>query len=129
MSNNSQSKSLALMFLLGAFITGGALGFVAKGAMATTKAPEVRTGPSRELAQQLNLSDAQAAAIDTILRWRSSRDREAVKPVKHLMIANRDSARVLMMQKLTPEQQVKFKALLEETRIANEKKKNQQDSR
>ena len=58
MSNNSQSKSLALMFLLGAFVTGGALGFVAKGAMATNT-PVVRPGPSSELARVLGLDQAQ----------------------------------------------------------------------
>ena len=90
MTNNSQSKSLALMFLLGAFLTGGALGFVANRAMDTSKA-EVRKGTGNELARELNLSEAQAAAIDSILRWRSEQDREASKPIKHLYIANRDS--------------------------------------
>ena len=128
MSNNSQSKSLALMFLLGAFVTGGALGFVAKGAMATNT-PVVRPGPSSELARVLGLDQAQATAIDSILRWRSMQDREAAKPIKHLLTANRDSARVLMMKELTPEQQEKFKAMLEENRLRNEKKKAEQDSR
>ena len=56
-------------------------------------------------------------------------DREAAKPIKHLLTANRDSARVLMMKELTPEQQEKFKAMLEENRLRNEKKKAEQDSR
>ena len=128
MSNNSQSKSLALMFLLGAFVTGGALGFVAKGAMATNT-PVVRPGPSSELARVLGLDQAQATAIDSILRWRSMQDREAAKPIKHLLTANRDSARVHMMKELTPEQQEKFKAMLEENRLRTEKKKAEQDSR
>lgn len=128
MTNNSQSKSLALMFLLGAFLTGGALGFVANRAMDSNKA-EVRKGTANELAHELHLSEAQAAAIDSILRWRVEQDREATKPVKHLLIANRDSARVLMRQRFTPEQRTKFDSLVEANRIRAEQKKNQQDSR
>jgi Spy/CpxP family protein refolding chaperone len=130
MTNNSQSKSLALMFLLGAFLTGGALGFAADRAIAASKPAAERSGPSSDLARELELTPEQSAAIDSIMRWRASQDREAVKPVKHLMIANRDSARVLMMQKFNPEQQVKFKTMLEEMRLRSEKKKqNQPDSR
>jgi Spy/CpxP family protein refolding chaperone len=129
MTNNSQSKSLALMFLLGAFLTGGALGFAADRAIASSK-PAERQGPNSELARELDLTPSQVAAVDSIMRWRASQDRETVKPLKHLLTANRDSARVLMMQRFTPEQQVKFKAMLEEWRLRSEKKKqNQQDSR
>jgi Spy/CpxP family protein refolding chaperone len=128
MSNNSQSKSLAAMFLLGAFLTGGALGFVADRTIAAKK-PAPRSYTSSELVRDLDLSDEQRAAFDSIFVWRNNADREASKPVKHLYVANRDSARVLMMQRLTPEQQAKFKALLEEQKLKAEKRRAEQSSR
>ncbi|MEO7521654.1 MAG: hypothetical protein ABIW79_07550 [Gemmatimonas sp.] len=57
MSSMQQSRSLAVMFLLGAFLTGGALGFVAD--RAVTKRPYQRQFDRRdmraEFARELHL--------------------------------------------------------------------------
>ena len=130
MAHTPQPKSLALMFLLGAFLTGGALGFVADRAIA--KKPYSRTFSQKdmrdELARELTLSPVQRASIDSILDWRNNRNRELMTPVRPLMDANRDSARVLISQQLDSTQQRKFRELLERMR-AQDKSRNQKGAR
>ena len=127
MATNTQSKSLPMMFLLGAFLTGGALGFVADRAIAATKPQS--SSASNELARRLNLTEAQQLAIDSIMKWRSAQNREDMKPIEHLLIANRDSARVLIKQRLDAKQVAEFDQMIEESRIkAAEKRQKQQSS-
>lgn len=133
MSNASQSKSLAVMFLLGAFLTGGALGFAADRAMtstskkAVTRAYTVKEGRD-ELAKELGLSEAQRRVVDSILDWRNERDKELLQPVRPQRDANRDSARTLIRLHLDTTQQRKFNEVIERMRVQSEKGKNQQQS-
>ena len=78
MSRNNQSKSLALMFLLGAFLTGGVLGFAADRVIVSKKdtQPEVaRTMTVKEgrdqFARELNLDVTQRVFLDSVLDWRN----------------------------------------------------------
>jgi len=103
------------MFLLGAFLTGGALGFVAD--RAVTRARPSHSYDERamrdEFAQELTLSADQRRIIDSVFDWRRARDREIMQRIQPSRDSLRDSARVLIRAQLNAEQQTKFAALIE----------------
>jgi hypothetical protein len=108
-----QPKSMAVMFLLGAFLTGGALGFVAD--RAVTGRPYTRQfdPPSMrdEFARELRLSEQQRRTIDSIFDWRDARAKEARKAIKPVMDSITDSMRVLINAQLDTTQQRLFTEL------------------
>lgn len=118
----SRSKSVAIAFLLGAFVTGGATGFAAG---RTTSASTVEGNVYsrqytyslmvRELARDLNLSAEQTAAVDSILDWRKTRYDEVMLPLRPALDTARDSARALIVQRLNAQQRVAFTELLNRT--------------
>lgn len=124
MAHISQPKSLALMFLLGAFLTGGAVGFAADRVVGAKK-PVTRAYTIKqsrdELARELTLDDRQRVLVDSILDWRNNRDREITRSVRPLREANRDSARVLILQHLDSTQQTKFWEIIERMRPKGDK--------
>ncbi len=103
------------MFLLGAFLTGGAVGFAAD--RAVTRAKPSRQYDAKamrdELAQQLSLSTDQRRVIDSIFDWRRARSKEIMQQYQPSLDSARDSARVLMLQALDTAQQTTFRALIE----------------
>lgn len=107
-------KSLAMMFILGAFLTGGAVGFAAERAVSP---PVVRTvnetSAVDELARELKLSKEQRVVIDSVWDWRRRQSREIMTTVRPSLDAVRDSARVLMMNTLDDAQKSAFRALIE----------------
>lgn len=107
-------KSLAIMFILGAFLTGGALGFAADRVVSPPR-PDVFSERVMvdELARELNLSSAQRVVIDSVWDWRRRESREIMKTVRPTLDAVRDSARMLMMNTLDDTQKTAFRALLE----------------
>lgn len=117
------------MFLLGAFLTGTAVGFVAD--RAVTRSRPARQYNERamgdELAVQLNLSADQRRVIDSVFDWRRTQNREVMQPYRPILDSERavtqpmldsvrDSGRVLMMRVLDTAQQAKFLALIERNR-------------
>ncbi len=116
---------MALAFLLGAFLTGGASGFAAGRSTGTArKDPAVVPAPSsespysnmaRELARDLNLSDDQTAVVDSIFRWRKERYDDIMLPVRPALGLVRDSARALIEQRLDATQREAFHNLLKRT--------------
>jgi hypothetical protein len=111
----SRKKSVALAFLLGAFITGGTLGFAAGRTTGTTKKDKstasreyTYSGLVRELQRDLSLSDAQTAAVDSILTWRKARYTEIMSPIQPMLDTARDSARTLIEQRLDSTQREAF---------------------
>ena len=124
MSSKQQSKSLAVMFLLGAFLAGGALGFVAD--RAVSKRPYERNFNRRdmraEFAAALRLSEPQQSSIDSIFAWRAAREQEIrklYKPAVDSILALHkpsldsvlDSSRVLINARLDTTQMRLFKEL------------------
>lgn len=103
------------MFLLGAFLTGGAVGFVADRAVARAKPPRQADAKSMrdDLALQLSLSPDQRRVVDSVFDWRRARSKEIMQQYQPKLDSIRDSARVLMMNQLDTAQQSKFKALIE----------------
>lgn len=115
-----RSKTYALMFLLGVFIAGGALGFTADRVMAGDK-PGHRGGgrPSMgRMAKELNLTPVQRVQFDSIMTNRRRQMHERFKPFQAQMDsmekigkALSDSTHEQMKRILTPEQQVKLDAM------------------
>jgi hypothetical protein len=104
------------MFLLGAFLTGGAVGFAADRAVTHAKPiprPMTDRAMRDELASELTLSTDQRRVIDSALDWRRARDREIMQRIQPSRDSLRDSARVLIRAQLNSTQLTKFAALLE----------------
>lgn len=121
MSTSPRPKSLAMMFLLGAFLTGGAVGFAAERAVSK---PVVLLNDEKamreELARELQLSETQKVVVDSAWEWRRARNREIMAVVRPALDSVRDSARVRMMSVLSETQRESFRALIERNqRIAD----------
>ena len=112
--STSRPKSLAMMFILGAFLTGGAVGFAADRVVSPPR-PDVFNERAMvdELARELKLSPDQRVVIDSVWDWRRRQSREIMTTVRPILDAVRDSARVLMMNTLDDAQKSAFRALLE----------------
>jgi hypothetical protein len=141
-SSTQQSKSLAVMFLLGAFLAGGALGFVAD--RAVTKRPYAREFDRRdmraEFARALRLSETQRQSIDSVFTWRSDREQEVrklYKPAVDSILALHkpaldsilDSSRVLINAKLDTTQQRLFKELRDSMMVRDSIRRSRAGSR
>ena len=117
-----QSKHLALMFLLGALVVGGALGFTADRVMLrdqiSTRNRDQRALRER-MADDLGLSPTQRATLDSILDERHERITALMQPIKPQLDAVKDTARQRIRQMLTPEQQAKWDDMQRQMRTAN----------
>lgn len=115
----ARPKSLALMFLLGAFLTGGAVGFAADRAV-TRARPEKqfdeRAGRD-SLAQALSLSPDQRRVIDSVFDWRRAQYKTIMQTYRPALDSVRDSARVLMRAVLDPAQQERFNAIINQQSV------------
>jgi Spy/CpxP family protein refolding chaperone len=79
-----RSKGYAVMFLLGAFIAGGALGFTADRVMDTKHGRDMR-GPRayrQKMAEELKLNAQQQASIDSLMEQKHRQIVALYKPVK-----------------------------------------------
>lgn len=125
MTSSQRSKSLAVMFLLGALLTGGALGFVADRAL--SKRPYTKQYTRRsmreEFARELALTDSQRRVIDSIFSWRDARSQAIVQPLQPALDSARDSARVLINQHLDASQQRRFKAMIDSIAVRDSARK------
>lgn len=119
MSTNPRPKYLAMLFLLGAFFTGTAVGFAVD--RMTTRSAVVANQSDQSndeqamrdgLAKELNLSPSQRVIIDSIFDWRKASYREISKLYRPAFDSVRDSARVLMMNTMDSTQIAAFKALV-----------------
>ena len=118
-----RSKSYALMFLLGAFVAGGALGFTADRVL--TREKHGRGGrPSLErIAKELELTAAQRVQFDSITRARRAQMRALWQPLRPQMDSVEKIAKVVgdstheqLKRILTPEQAKKLDAMRERGR-------------
>ncbi len=111
-----RSRQTATMFLLGALLTGGVLGFSANRVFASGRKPLVQ--PQRQLrdqlAERLQLTPAQRERVDSILDDRHRQMNEVLKPVRPRMDSIRLNARANIRRILTPAQDVEFEAMLKE---------------
>ena len=131
-----RSKSFALIFLLGAFIAGGALGFTANSVMKREKHGRGR-GPSIDrMAKELNLTAVQRAQFDSITSRRRAQMHELWQPLRPQMDSIGklskelgDSTHEQLKRVLTPEQAVKLDEMRERGRRRAEAKARGQGER
>ncbi|HLA13848.1 MAG TPA: hypothetical protein VJZ25_02380 [Gemmatimonadaceae bacterium] len=112
-----RSKGYALMFLLGAFITGGALGFTADRVMGNDRGNEGRGrhGYRQRMAAELKLTPAQQASVDSLLDQKHRQILALYRPMQpqidSLAVAARvisDSTHAQIKRLLAPAQQEKL---------------------
>jgi Spy/CpxP family protein refolding chaperone len=112
-----RSRQTASMFLLGALLTGGVLGFSANRVFADGRDKPWTDSPKtmrNRLANRLDLTPAQRERVDSILDDRHRQMTEVLKPVRPRMDSIRLNARSQIRRILTPAQDVEFEAVLKE---------------
>lgn len=118
-----RSRSLALMFLLGAVLVGGALGFTADRVLTDSRC--AKNGDRRSFAwltAELNLTPQQSAAVDSIVERRHREMRAVIAPVRPQMDAVRDTARQQIRRVLDDAQRARFDELIAKKNSEKEKK-------
>ena len=111
------TKNLAMMFLLGAFLTGGALGFSANGYMNRDRictTGSYGSGLSTIMSKRLELSPAQESRVDSILDERGRQYRIVMSPIQPKIDSIKLNARGQIRLVLSPEQIREFEALITE---------------
>jgi len=112
-----RTKGYALMFLLGAFIAGGALGFSADRAIRGGRSHELRgfRAYRQRIAEELKLTPPQQASMDSLMEQRHRQIMALYKPLKPQLDSIAVLARVVsdstheqIKRLLNPDQQVKF---------------------
>ena len=118
------SKQLAVMFLLGAVLVGGALGFTADRVWLKDAGCNDPKCNRRLLYDRLELDASQRAAWDSILDDRHRQFDSLLKPIRPQMDSIRMRSRAQLRGLLTtPEQQARYDAMIADR--PNEKKENQ----
>jgi hypothetical protein len=111
-----------MLFLAGAFVTGGAVGYAADRAMAKPElaSPVPQRDIVEELAVELRLRPDQKIVFDSVWAWRRTQWNSILTPVKPSLDSVRDSARVLMLNTLDSTQQAAFRRLIERNQRASD---------
>jgi hypothetical protein len=118
-----QSKNVAIAFLLGAVIVGGALGFTADRMMLRNRIE--RPGPGRvSLADRLQLDVTQRARMDSILDDRHRRWQLVMAPVQPALDSIKQRAREEIRLMLNPTQRAEFEKVLAEMSNNNKTRDN-----
>lgn len=111
------SKGYAVMFLLGAFVAGGALGFTADRVMDAKHGRDMH-GPRttrQRMAEELKLSPQQQTSVDSLIEQKHRQIMTLYKPIKSQLDSIAVQARVVsdsthaqIKRLLNPDQQVKL---------------------
>ena len=114
---DQRPKRLAAMFLVGALLVGGALGFTADRVVGDRLLPRAEAAtlpPARnaldDFSDEIGLTPAQRAAVDSIMDERHRIIDSIMGPVRPQIAAARESARKQIRARLLPEQEVRFDA-------------------
>lgn len=119
-----RSKSLAMVFLLGVFLAGGAAGFAVNQVAGPEKRCKGDRGSYRErFATELGLSASQRLAVDSLMEAQRRHVRALYRPVRPQLDSigrGRDSifedTQRQLKALLTPEQQARFDRMHQEGR-------------
>ena len=120
-----RSKQQALMFLLGAVLVGGVLGFSADRVFSEKRRD---WGSRMHMYHDLGLSEAQRCVMDSLLDARSSQIRALMKPLQPQLDSIRRSAHQQILQVLGPEQRVKLEQRAAEEHRRDSTRKVRRDS-
>lgn len=108
-----RSKQQALMFLLGAVLVGGMLGFSVDRVLRFDKGKH-GWAPRTRMYDDLGLSDAQRSRMDSLLDDRNCQIGAVMKPVKPQLDSIKKAAHQQVLQVLTPEQRQKLELRVQE---------------
>jgi hypothetical protein len=100
-----RSKQQAMMFLLGAVLVGGVLGFSADRVLHD---PPTHWARRQAFYDDLGLSPAQRSTMDSLLDDRNCQISAVMKPVKSQLDSIRQAAHQQVLQVLTPAQRDKL---------------------
>ncbi|HJQ21703.1 MAG TPA: hypothetical protein VJ867_15245 [Gemmatimonadaceae bacterium] len=101
-----RSKQHALMFLLGAVLVGGALGFSADRVFG--RDPSTHWARRQAFYDDLGLTSAQRETMDSLLDARNCQISALMKPMRTQLDSIRESAHKQVLQVLTPPQRDKL---------------------
>ena len=101
-----RSKQQALMFLLGAVLVGGVLGFSAERVIGHTRSGSWAQRPT--MYDDLELTAAQRPAMDSVMDERNRLMDSLLSPVKPQIDSIRANARAQFYRIFTPDQRTKF---------------------
>lgn len=122
----TRSKQQALMFLLGAVLVGGALGFSADRMLGNEKATHW-AGRTR-MYDDLELQPEQRQRMDSLLDDRNCQINAVMKPVRTQLDSIKDVAHQQMLQILTPAQQARLESRRREMQVRDSVDKARRDS-
>ena len=120
-----RSKQQALMFLLGAVLVGGVLGFSADRVLGEKRRD---WGSRMHMYADLGLSEAQQCVMDSLLDARSTQIRAVMKPLEPQLDSIRRAAHHQILQILSPEQRATLEARVSEERGRDSVRKMRRDS-
>lgn len=109
-----RSKNVAFLFLLGALVVGGALGFSADRLMVRDQiCPRwaSQRGMRTRLNDVLELSAAQRASVDSILDERNRQMTGLLKPIRPQMDSIKEGARAQISRLLDDRQRARFEEM------------------
>ena len=123
-----RSKQHALMFLLGVFLTGGAVGFTVDRAMVRERIRDCPRGDQRamraRLGDELELTAEQRTSIDRILDEKHRQMSVLLAPARPQMDSISEATRVQIRAILTPAQRADFDELQREAaRVRNSERR------
>jgi hypothetical protein len=114
------------MFLLGALLVGGALGFTADRVLTGERC--AKNGDYRKsrswLQHELDLSPTQAASVDSIVERRHQQMRALIAPIRPQMDAARQEARQQIRRVLNDEQRARFDEIIAAKDSAKARERN-----
>ncbi|HUF25815.1 MAG TPA: hypothetical protein VMM18_02440 [Gemmatimonadaceae bacterium] len=126
------SKNLALMFVLGAVLVGGVLGFSADRLLVQDRLCDTKSGqrPPREtLSMKLGLSDAQTATLDSLLDVRRRDMRAVLEPVRPTIDSVSANTNAQIRAMLAPAQQTKWDQLRREAQEREQARREKENQR
>jgi Spy/CpxP family protein refolding chaperone len=119
-----KSKSMAVIFLLVAFVAGAALGYAADRMFGRAKpGSHGRESMSVRVARELSLTPEQSKSLDSLMERRREQIREVYRPIRPQLDSLdkvgreiSDSTHAQVRRILTAEQQVKWDAMRDRAR-------------
>src|SRR2546421_5367330 len=117
-----RSKQQALMFLLGAVLVGGVLGFSADHVFGHG-APR-HWARRQVMYDELGLSQPQRSTMDSLLDVRNCQIAAVMKPVRPQLDSIRNAAHQQVLQLLTPEQRAKLEQRVKDAEAKETKTTN-----
>lgn len=120
-----RSKQQALMFLLGAVLVGGVLGFSADRVFQDKPG---HWAPRMRMYNDLGLSEAQRTAMDSLLDARNCQIGAVMKPVAPQLDSIKKAAHQQVLQILTPPQREKIESRRQDMQRRDSVEKARRDS-